>query len=166
MTKSTKTTTALAPALSAASLQAGLLVGGGQEALEIAQAIGQQVYRNRLRQTAIAAQAEQAERLANAVTLRTVEHYDAYLRAELALRDQPRDRRVQAEVEAFALQLRSQQANSLAAIRNATLDAIETTAAEAVYAPPPSDREIVITEEPSGLAKFFGARTRTTRISR
>jgi hypothetical protein len=137
-----------------------------RESFEFAQAVGQQVLRNRLRQAAQAVQAEHGQRVTNRLTLRTGQHYDEHLQGEMALRDKPRDERTQAELEAFTQLLRHQQANTLLAIRSATVDAIEHMVAEPVQVPPPTEREIVITEEPSGLAKFFGARTRITRITR
>lgn len=131
---------------------------------EVVEAYGQQMRLALAREVATLIVEQYAEQIINQLSLGTLERYDTYLQRRLALLDQPRDERVQADLEAFDEDLKHGQKVTLMALRNTGVNHIELIVAEPLRQPAKKHKKTTITEEPPAHFKLFGARTKTTTI--
>jgi hypothetical protein len=172
MTKTTKTKTnylsnpapnAVAVRHSSVEAIAARLLASADDP-EVVDAYGQQVRLALVREAATFMVEQFAEQITNQLSQRTLEHYDAFLQGRLALLDQPRDDRAQADLEDFDQDLKLGQRTSLMALRNTGVNHIEVIVSEPLHQPVKKLKKTTITEEPPFLAKLVGARTKTTVI--
>jgi hypothetical protein len=129
------------------------------------QAIAKQLQIDVAKQEAVALKHEYGIRLVKTISLHTLEHFDAFVAADRAIREKKRPEADQADMEVFCHAVRQAQATSLLAIRQAAVQTIETIVMTSLNPPAKAANEVIVEEVPSLFARLFGGQ-KVTRIQR
>jgi hypothetical protein len=129
---------------------------------ETEQAIGTKMRSDQIRALGMYLKAIHAQRLTAQLAQRTLETYDRYAQLQQAMLDQPRDARLQADLESFATRVKRAEGESLIALDVAATDSLQTIALEPLNPPVPARPRKMITQKPGFFGQLFGGTEITT----
>ena len=154
------------PGTGALAVPTTLLTRNGRPPTRQEEYISQKLRTDLTLQVAVAVKGEHGARLAQTLSVRTVQRFDEYVAFERAIRDQPRTNEAdQADVEAFCQAVRQGQCTSLLAIRQATLNKIEEIILTPIDPPDEVGEEVIVEQKPGLLGWLFGGQ-QVTRVLR
>lgn len=156
---------ALVPGAGALAVSAQTLLHQSRTPNRAEQAITDKLRIDLAMQVGVAVKMEQAEQLAQTITLRTVQRFDEFIAFERTIRAQKRHADDQADLEVFCHAVRQSQANTLFAIRQAGLNRIETIILNPLDPPAEAQEEVIIEQKPGLLGRLFGGQ-QVTRVKR